>query len=167
MSITKKEITITADAKTKVYGEVDAELTYQINSGALEFGDVLTGDLIREIGEDVGTYLIQIGTLSLGNNYNMLFVNANFVITSTLSIDYNILLNKIKLYPNPVRNFLQIEFSDQLVINEIVIYNLSGKEIIKEKNAIRKFKLNSLNAGTYLIKIITDQGIITKRILKD
>src|SRR5207244_8477366 len=42
-TITARPITVTADAKTKVYGNVDPALTYQITSGSLGFGDGFTG----------------------------------------------------------------------------------------------------------------------------
>ncbi|MFT4900100.1 MAG: hypothetical protein ACI9U0_001901, partial [Flavobacteriales bacterium] len=58
LNVTPKPITITADAATKVYGESDAELTYQITSGSLVSGDVLNGSLSRAEGEDVGDYAI-------------------------------------------------------------------------------------------------------------
>ena len=79
LEITQKPITLTADAKTKVYGEVDPALTYQITSGSLETGDALTGSLSRTAGEDAGTYAIS-STLA-NSNYNITFVPANLSIT--------------------------------------------------------------------------------------
>ena len=55
-------ITVAADPQTKVYGEADPELTYEIVSGALVGTDTFTGELTREPGEDVGTYAILQGT---------------------------------------------------------------------------------------------------------
>ncbi|MFT4802154.1 MAG: hypothetical protein ACI93N_001931, partial [Flavobacteriaceae bacterium] len=72
--LSKKEITITADSKTKLYGAVDPAFTYQITSGSLDAGDVLTGGLTRVLGEDVGEYAIS-STLS-NDNYAITFVAA-------------------------------------------------------------------------------------------
>jgi hypothetical protein len=75
----KSKLTITADAKSKVYGEVDPALTYQITTGSLEAGDTLTGVLSRTTGEDVGSYAI---ASSLSNaNYEITFVPADVTIT--------------------------------------------------------------------------------------
>ncbi len=74
-------ITVTADAKTKVYGDSDPELTYQITTGALVGSDAFTGALVREQGENVGTYAILQGTLALSNNYTLIFQGADFTIT--------------------------------------------------------------------------------------
>ena len=38
-------ITVTADAKSKTYGDADPALTYQITSGSLVASDSLTGSL--------------------------------------------------------------------------------------------------------------------------
>src|SRR5439155_1354616 len=73
LTITARPITVTADAKTKVYGNTDAALTYQITSGTLVVGDSFTGALTRVAGEAVGTYSIQQGTLALSTNYALTY----------------------------------------------------------------------------------------------
>ena len=84
LTITASPIEITADAKTKVYGDADPALTYQITSGALESGDSFSGSLTRVAGEDVGTYQIQQGTVSLSSNYTLTYVSADLTITSII-----------------------------------------------------------------------------------
>jgi hypothetical protein len=81
-SITVRPITVTAAAKTKIYGDPDPALTYQITSGSLAFSDIFSGTLTRAAGETVGTYAISQGTLALTNNYALTFVGANFTITA-------------------------------------------------------------------------------------
>ena len=43
LTISARAITVTADAKSKTYGDADPALTYQITSGSLAFTDVFTG----------------------------------------------------------------------------------------------------------------------------
>jgi hypothetical protein len=76
----RRAITVTADAKSKVFGAADPALTYQVASGSLVGSDSLTGALIRDLGSAVGTYAIQQGTLSASSNYNLTFVGADFTI---------------------------------------------------------------------------------------
>ena len=78
--INPKPITVTADAKTKTYGDADPALTYTVNDGGLVGSDTLTGALARAAGTDVGTYAIGLGTLANGN-YAITFVGANLEIT--------------------------------------------------------------------------------------
>lgn len=77
--VAPKVLTITADGKSKVYGQEDVELTYQ--ASGLVLGDEITGELAREIGENVGSYAISQNTLSAGGNYEIVFIGTNFVIT--------------------------------------------------------------------------------------
>ena len=80
VTINKKALTITAEAKTKVYGEKDPELTYTVE-GLIE-GENLTGALTRAEGEAVGEYDITQGTLAASNNYSVTFVGAKLTITA-------------------------------------------------------------------------------------
>ena len=54
----------------KTFGEKDGELTYTL-SPALVGNDKMTGTLARGAGEDAGTYPINLGTLSAGDNYTL------------------------------------------------------------------------------------------------
>jgi hypothetical protein len=100
ITITQRAITVTADAQSKIYGNSDPALTYQVTSGNLIAPDVFTGGLTRMPGETVGTYTIQKSTLSLNGNYDLSYVGANLTITRrTLTITVN---NKNKLYGDPL-----------------------------------------------------------------
>lgn len=80
-NITPVALTITADAKTKVYGDLDPTLTYQITTGAMVGDDQLSGSLNRTEGESANTYIINQGTLTAGGNYSIAFISANLTIT--------------------------------------------------------------------------------------
>ncbi len=100
LSITQAPITITADAKTKVYGTSDPVLTYQITSGSLVRTDSLSGSLARATGENVGTYAINQGTVA-NSNYGISYVGANLTITKAdQSINFGPLVNKLVSDPD-------------------------------------------------------------------
>ena len=80
LTINAKPITVTADAKSKTYGDSDPALTSQITSGTLVGSDALTGSLTRVAGENVGSYAIQQGSLTAGGNYTLTYVGANLAI---------------------------------------------------------------------------------------
>jgi hypothetical protein len=86
-NITVRAITVTADALSKTFGDVDPTLTYTVTSGSLAAGDAFSGTLIRAAGESSGTYPISQGTLTAGSNYNLTFVGANFTILPPTTID--------------------------------------------------------------------------------
>jgi protocatechuate 3,4-dioxygenase beta subunit len=83
LTITKRPITITADDKTKVYGDNDPALTHSVTSGSLVGADSLSGSLTRAAGESVagGPYAITQGTLAASGNYDLTFVAAQLTIT--------------------------------------------------------------------------------------
>ncbi|MGI6493820.1 MAG: MBG domain-containing protein [Candidatus Methanomethylophilaceae archaeon] len=75
-TIGPKEITVTPDVLSKVYGGADPVFTYTLSETA-----TVTGALSREAGEDVGTYAMTLGDLSAGGNYTLSLVPTNFAIT--------------------------------------------------------------------------------------
>ena len=77
-TINPATVTVTAQAKSKTYGEADPALTY--TASGLVGSDKLTGALTRAVGNDVGTYVIQQGTLAASNNYTLTYVGANLTI---------------------------------------------------------------------------------------
>ena len=78
--ITRRAITIVADAKSKAYGETDPALTFQVTVGSLLSGDAFSGNLVREPGESAGLYAILLGTLTLPDYYEITYGGANFTI---------------------------------------------------------------------------------------
>lgn len=81
-----------------------------------------------------------------------------------LSLDVLDLDTNIVFYPNPVNNILKIKLSDALNLQEVNVYSMSGKSIMKSKKNSLDF--SKLSNGFYLVKIITDKGVSTKRIIK-
>jgi len=79
-AITPKPIVVTADAKSKTYGDADPLLTYTLSPGAMVAGDGLTGTLSRVAGENSGSYLINQNSLTAGANYIITFNNNNLII---------------------------------------------------------------------------------------
>src|SRR5207247_3869550 len=53
LHITARPITVTADAKSKVYGQEDPALTYQETTGTLVVGDSFSAALSRVAGENL------------------------------------------------------------------------------------------------------------------
>jgi len=102
-TITPASLTVTAEDKTKVYGDLDPQLTYTVSG--LKNGDsqadvLNSGSVSRAPGENVGNYAIGQGTLGLnegkGGNYVLSFVDGNLAITpATLTVEAQ---DKSKVY---------------------------------------------------------------------
>lgn len=84
VTIEKKDITVTADAKSKTYGDADPAVTYA--APGLISGDTLIGGLARDPGSSVGAYAITLGTLTSASNpnYAITYVGADLTITAKM-----------------------------------------------------------------------------------
>jgi N-acetylmuramoyl-L-alanine amidase len=73
----------------------------------------------------------------------------------------------VRVYPNPVRDELRIETPD-LVVDKIELFDMNGRVILTENgtSGTTVLQVGSLQVGTYLVRVYTEQGIVTKRILK-
>ncbi|MCL2689759.1 MAG: hypothetical protein FWE57_07925, partial [Chitinispirillia bacterium] len=81
-TITKKPITVTVTpGQTKIFGEDDPAAFIYTYIPALLGDDRFTGLLNRTPGEDAGSYRINQNTLTVNNNYEIIFISADFVIT--------------------------------------------------------------------------------------
>ncbi|MCL2073975.1 MAG: T9SS type A sorting domain-containing protein, partial [Marinilabiliaceae bacterium] len=82
--IIAKPITVTVSANySKVYGDDDPDFEYTYAPDLLGT-DSFSGTLSREAGENAGIYAINQGTLTAGNNYNIIFEGADFEIIKAL-----------------------------------------------------------------------------------
>jgi hypothetical protein len=78
----------------------------------------------------------------------------------------DILENSISIYPNPVNYELKI-MNCEYRINAVEITDISGKVIYNSKFIIyNSINVSHLPEGVYLLKIMIDNNIFTKKIVK-
>ncbi|WAC25384.1 MBG domain-containing protein [Blastomonas sp. SL216] len=84
LTVTARPLTVTADALTRIYGNVNPALTYTVGGQGLVNGDTLTGALATTAGltSNVGSYAITQGTLAAGSNYALTYTGANLTVTA-------------------------------------------------------------------------------------
>ena len=71
----------------------------------------------------------------------------------------------IQLFPNPVIDVLKINTTAN--VTSASVYNYAGKEVKRYPRVINnELDLQDLPAGIYIVNLITDQGIVTKKIIK-
>ena len=87
---------------------------------------------------------------------------ANFV--STEGIDE--LSSAFNLYPNPANDKLYID--TKVKINEVVIYDVYGRSQQSTVNSQQSLSIDvsNFNSGIYFVKIVTDNGEVVKRFVK-
>ncbi|WP_179008992.1 pectate lyase family protein [Winogradskyella forsetii] len=100
--------------------------------------------------------------ITKGNVANLYYIKSEF----TLGITETGAFQKLKLYPNPVSDFLNISLPDS-VIEDITIHNLTGQLIKTKTGDLRVLDLSDLKSGIYFLTLRTTKGIETKRLLKN
>lgn len=88
-----------------------------------------------------------------------------FSFNETLLSTKNYLLNnQLSLYPNPTKNNFNVDISSELELKEMILYNTLGKKVLKTNSL--SVNLTKFSKGIYLVKINTNKGIITKKLIK-
>ncbi|WP_410881164.1 MBG domain-containing protein [Myroides sp. DW712] len=132
-TITPASLKITLANQTKVYGEADPILNYQVQG--LTNGDttaVITGNLTREPGENVGTYAYQQGTIATTANYNLEYELGNLVITpAPLQIEPLVDQHKIYGQDDPVLNYTAtgFKFTDTTAVISGALARAEGENV--------------------------------------
>lgn len=115
---------------------------------------------------DSGTYYCEISN-SMAPDLVIRRADINLNIDDTLTLQDND-LETLKIYPNPVTDWLNITLDNLNLDTDIAIFDINGKKIYTKKitTAINTINLSDLNAGVYLIKIQNSKKTITRRIIK-
>ena len=106
------------------------------------------------ISENVGFICGENGAIYKTNNGGSLEVAEN-----------RKLEKKIKIFPVPTKKLIRLEIPLDIIVDDLQIYTIQGKLIKTFKNSKRQLKVYDLAAGNYLLKIKTDKGIVTKRMI--
>jgi len=85
------------------------------------------------------------------------------IVDTTASVN-NLVIDAVKIYPNPTSGVVFI-FTNQ-DISSLEVYNLLGQKVITANNT-NQIELSYLSAGTYIIKINTEKGTVSHRIIKN
>jgi hypothetical protein len=88
----------------------------------------------------------------------------NNIVTSVVDPQ---LSEKVKVFPNPVADVLNIDLGE-LSGHTLELYDVLGKRVIYrelEPGGVIDLDVNMLEKGIYLLKVQTDQGIVSKRVV--
>lgn len=83
----------------------------------------------------------------------------------TLSVDNLVQLEKIKIFPCPIKDILQIEVSDDTVIEGIELLNMTGENVKCFSKEEKALDVSELVSGVYFLRISTNKGEITQKVL--
>jgi hypothetical protein len=160
LRIDKTVLFITADHKTKVYGEANPEFT-------LSYSGFVNGD--SESNLDVtpyaacpanesslpGEYIIHVFPETGDNNYFFVRTTGTLTVITATSIEEKQQMN-LATYPNPITNELHVKWDkDNTITGEIQIFTVNGHLVkrISNYNSDEKILVGELVPGSYILKI--------------
>lgn len=84
--------------------------------------------------------------------------------------EYNLSASDVQLYPNPATNLVMLEFTNPLInAFELEVYNQLGQLLHRKaytNTNQASCPLNELSTGIYFFKLKTNQGVLTKKVVK-
>jgi len=84
--------------------------------------------------------------------------------SNIISLDIKAKQNSITLFPLPINNILSAVSNNAENINQLIIFDMSGKEVIKSEG--NQIDVSMLAQGMYIVKVITDQQTYIQKITK-
>ena len=93
----------------------------------------------------------------------------NFTVSQTLS-NNTVLETKFSTYPNPTKDIINITNSTQATMSSIEITDTNGRIVKNVKlSDVSEAQINvaDLSVGVYMMKIVSDKGILTKKVIKE
>jgi hypothetical protein len=93
----------------------------------------------------------------------------NLYFSGTSGIDEENSKNDIRVYPNPVKNYLNIDLRSKTgQESEIEILDMTGRSVLSETiNYFDKIDLSSLENGIYILQVKNKDKVFSKKIIKN
>lgn len=100
-------------------------------------------------------------------DYNAPIITNNYITTlqNSLGLEDNNSLQAIVAFPNPVKDVLN--FTSEQSIIKVQIYDVSGRILSSNTTSDNKIDLRNLKSGNYFIKVFTEIGSQSMKIIKD
>jgi hypothetical protein len=77
--------------------------------------------------------------------------------------------DNLTLYPNPTSGQINIEAKNGIILRSAEVYNVLGQMVISGVNIAQNasFDVSRLGAGTYMVKVSTDEGSSYGKFIKE
>ena len=149
--------------KLEVKYGTDAEHTAMTNS-IVDLGTIDNTTYMQSTNtftpNQTGTYYIGFHGYSDADEFYIFIDDIN--ISNTTPTGINDINNQVKVYPNPTTGILNVEGINNY--NNIQVVDVNGKVVRNINTFTNQIDIRDLDQGNYLIKIITNDNVITKRI---
>ena len=124
---------------------------------------------LRDLGSRNITGATDVQSRSTSNQVCGLNLMTNYSGTCSLSLGETLLMEAIRLYPNPSTGQIFITNDYNLNIKSLSIFELSGRKIadfeLLGSSNTKELNLENLSKGIYLINIQADNGFVIKKLV--
>lgn len=110
-------------------------------------------------------FLSEGGEHIIENNASGCSSGPEIVDNCLFSIAESNLANDIILTPNPVSEKLQIQVTEGIEFQKATVYSILGEELFFTSE--ETVDCSQLSSGIYFVKVSTDRGFVTKKIVKE
>jgi len=124
----------------------------------------LNGEVFYEVDKNSCVLYVPVGSEALyqvADHWRDFYPNIVGIATGIQNVE----ISNLKLFPNPVKDFLCV--TAESPISKVEIYNTDGKMLIQENNFAEKMNVSSLAKGLYVVRVYTAQGTETVKIIKN
>jgi len=182
------EMVISFDANQDGTPEIYLTPSATDNNGGNSPESNSSGGILDLVGAGVGYQLIANATsgsinLEFFEGYDDVAdaIDGMFIAPSTITLQYRLTCNtlgiedfkaldSVTMYPSIAEDFVTFSNPQSIVIEQVEIYTLNGKLVqlidLSDMNTERLIDVSTLATGNYFVKIKSDTGYTTKRLIK-
>ncbi|MDC7999600.1 T9SS type A sorting domain-containing protein [Aequorivita todarodis] len=113
---------------------------------------------------EVGDVILNSASIYFDFNPAIVTNTVSTTVVENLGVEEFGLDGMVQLYPNPVSASFQIKTSKTISFEKATVYSTLGKLILETSE--NQINFETLSAGIYFVEVITDKGVVTKKIVK-
>ncbi|HEX8576263.1 MAG TPA: T9SS type A sorting domain-containing protein [Flavobacterium sp.] len=156
------------------YNPITGDITWKVNTADgnnFIYGSILPAD---RVAGSLPRFVIIYSATPSSNAAPASITYDNFRVTATPTENLlgtaEFLASKFSVYPNPSNNVINIANDGNMLLNAVTITDLNGrtvKSVPLNNVATVQVNIADLSAGMYMMNIVSDQGTVTKKIIKN
>jgi len=96
--------------------------------------------------------------------YHTAYILTDDMVACSLSSE-SFVQNNIKIYPNPVTETLYFDLKSNISVEKVIIFDNLGRKVFEQNNVSDNILVSDLQKGNYILKIFSDKGVQTEKII--
>ncbi len=146
----------------------DNKIAWQKNDGIGNFGEqqIITetaeGPRSLDVADFDGDGYIDVVSASIIDYKIAWYKNLTY-----LNVNENAIKECFTIYPNPVQNNINIDNNANCALTSIRVFDVFGRKVIEDFKPTNRIDISFLSSGLLFVQLETDEGVITKKVIKE